>query len=88
MDGESLGMLTLLERDYRRVYVGRNGVFLCGFRDGTSRWRPLWLWWRGYLKLSAKHTHGWGSPAVYLVISDKGRAFLAAQDAKFGTASR
>lgn len=46
-----------------------------GFRSGTSRWRPLWLWARGYLRKDGPaFFYNYGSPCVYLVLTDKGRA--------------
>lgn len=66
-------MLVVTNRDSRRIYVGRDAE-LVGFRSGTSRWRPLWLWWRGYLEYSDRLVwRSYGLPGVYLRISYKGR---------------
>ncbi len=73
MNPLTLGMLVVAAQGCKRIYIGREGVFLNGFREGTSRWRPLWLWWRGYLQYSGCLMRGYGAPGVYLAISPKGR---------------
>lgn len=76
MDMLSFGMLTAASIDHRRIYVGRCGVELVGFRSETSRLRPLWLWMRGYLQRDGRiDLRTYGSPGFYLTLSPKGRAF-------------
>ena len=71
-----LGMLHIANKPVRRVYLGREGCELAGYRSGRW-WTALALWIKGYLKRDGRWlTNGYGSPGVYLVITDAGRVAL------------
>lgn len=72
-----LGMLHIANKGHRRIYVGREGCELVGYRSGRW-WTALSLWAKGYLERSGRWLlRGYGSPGVYLAITDAGRALVA-----------
>jgi hypothetical protein len=72
-----LGMLHMVNRPVCRVYLGREGCELSGYASGRW-WTALSLWAKGYLKRDGRfHLRGYGSPAVYLVITEAGKCALS-----------
>lgn len=68
-----LGMLHMVSRDYRRIYLGRAGCELCGYASGRW-WTALSLWIKGYLRQDGPLIRrGYGTPCVYLVPTEAGR---------------
>jgi hypothetical protein len=71
-----LGMLHMANMPVRRVYLGRKGCELSGYQSGRW-WTALSLWMKGYLKRDGRFIlEGYGSPAVYLVVTEAGKAKL------------
>lgn len=67
-----LGMLHMVSKNYRRVYLGREGCELVGYASGRW-WTALSLWIKGYLKRDGRvHLRGYGTPCVYLVPTEAG----------------